>query len=452
MKTNIEKLPMIKRLKQLGLLVWNYCNKGVWSDTRSNVIVSLIKTLNLSVRSFLDTGLQSRAAALTYRTILAIIPVLALVFAIARGFGFHKLLQSQIFTYFPEQKESLDIAFGFVESYLSQTSEGLFVGIGIVFLLWTLISLISNIEASFNIVWGIKKGRGLWRKLTDYTAVVLILPIILICAMGLQIFLSNTMQDAIPFEFLSPIYPVLLKIATFVLTWLFFAGMYMLIPNTKVRFKNAFIAGIVSGTAFQIIQWLFLSGQLYVSKYNAIYGSFSLIPLLLMWLYFVWVITLSGAVLCYSSQNIFRFSFINDIKEISPNYRRKISIVTMTLIAKQFEQHRPPLTLSEMSMKYDMPIRLVTDIVNEFVDAGLVSRVVIDGPDDVYGLQPAMDVQKLTLGYLVKTVDCTGASGFVDEFDERFPEVFGIDDKMMEDVFENVKDIRLIDIDIKLEN
>ena len=124
----------------------------------------------------------------------------------------------------------------------------------------------------------------------------------------------------------------------------------------------------------------------------------------------------------------------------------------MTLIAKQFEQHRRPLTLSEMSMKYDMPRRLVTDIVNEFVDAGLVSRVVIDGPDDVYGLQPAMDVQKLTLGYLVKTVDCTGASGFVDEFDERFPEVFGIDDKMMEDVFENVKDIRLIDINIKLEN
>lgn len=124
----------------------------------------------------------------------------------------------------------------------------------------------------------------------------------------------------------------------------------------------------------------------------------------------------------------------------------------MALIAKQFEQHRPPLTLSEMSMKYDMPIRLVTDIVNEFVDAGLVSRVVIDGHDDVYGLQPAMDVQKLTLGYLMKTVDCTGASGFVDEFDERFPEIFGIDDKMMEDVYNNVKDIRLIDIDIKLEN
>ena len=226
----------------------------------------------------------------------------------------------------------------------------------------------------------------------------------------------------------------------------------MLIPNTKVRFKNAFIAGIVSGTAFQIVQWLFLSGQLYVSKYNAIYGSFSLIPLLLMWLYFVWVITLSGAVLCYSSQNIFKFSFFNDIKEISPNYRRKIAIATMTLIAKQFEQHRPPLTLSDLSVKYDMPIRLVTDIVNEYVDAGLISRVVINGPDDVYGLQPAMDVQKLTLGYLMKTVDCTGASGFVDEFDERFPKIFDIDDKMMSNVYDDVKDIKLIDIDIKIED
>lgn len=447
-----EKLPMFKRLKQWCLLVWNYCRRGVWSDTRSNVIISIIKTLNLSVNSFLDAGLQSRAAALTYRTLLAIIPVLALIFAIARGFGFHKLLQYQIFSYFPEQKETLDTIFGFVQSYLAQTSEGLFVGIGIVFLLWTLISLISNIEASFNIVWGIKKGRRLWRKLTDYTAVILILPIILICASGLQIFLSNTMQEALTFEFLSPIYPILLKVATYVLTWLFFAGMYMLIPNTKVRFKNAFVAGVVSGTAFRIVQWLFLSGQLYVSKYNAIYGSFSLIPLLLMWLYFVWVITLSGAVLCYSSQNIFKFSFFNDIKEISPNYRRKIAIATMTLIAKQFEQQRPPLTLTDLSVKYDMPIRLVTDIVNEYVDAGLISRVVINGPDDVYGLQPAIDVQKLTLSYLIQTMDCNGTSEFVTEFDERFPVIFEIDDKMMADIFDDVKDIKLIDIDIKLED
>ena len=452
MRQSDKKQSVVWRIRRWCLTVWDYCRSGVWSDTRSGLLVSAIKTVNLSVSSFLNTDLQSRAAALTYRTILAIVPALALVFAIGRGFGFQNILQSQLVDSLPIDKTTLDTALGFVDSYLSHASEGIFVGVGIVFLLWTLISLVGSVEYAFNTVWGIKKGRSIWRKITDYTAIFLILPILMICASGLQIFMSEALQNAIAFDFFSPIYPVLLDVATYVLTWLFFAGVYVLIPYTKVKFKHAFVSGIISGTAFHILQWLFVSGQLYVSKYNAIYGSFAFLPLLLMWLYLVWIITLSGAVMCYSSQNIFKFSYFNDIKEISPNYRRKIAIAVMTIIVKQFNAHRPPLLVSDLTVKYCMPVRLVTEVVNDFIEAGLVSRVLVDNDDEVYGLQPAVDTQSLTLGYMLKAMDCAGTSSFIDEFDNNFIKVFEIDDNVNNEMTRQADCILLADLDIKLKD
>ena len=442
---------VIAKVVKWAVDLWKYCSHGVWADTRTNLFVRIIKTVNLSVSSFLNTDLQSRAAALTYRTVLAIVPALAMVFAIARGFGFQNLLQSRLFGYFPQQSELLKTAFSFVDSYLSQASEGLFVGIGIVFLMWTLISLLGGVEDSFNVVWGIKKSRSIWRKMTDYTAIFLILPVLFICSTGLSIFMSETLQNAITFRFLSPIFPVLLDIASVVLTWLFFAGMYMLIPNTKVKFSNAMVAGFVSGTAFLVVQWLFVSGQLYVSKYNAIYGSFSFLPLMLLWLYFVWIICLSGAVLCYSSQNIFRFSYFNDIKDISPAYRRKMTVALMGVVARQMYEQRRALTQEDLSQKYGIPIRLVTEIVNELVEAGLVSRVLLDEKREILGLQPAVDVHQLTLGMMIRRLDQYGASGFVDEFDNRFPDVFKVEEGVTEQMCRTADEVKLIDLKLKLE-
>ncbi len=429
--------------------VWEYCSRGVWADTRSDWRIGLIKTLNLSVSSFLNADLQSRAAALTYRTLLAIVPALAMVFAICRGFGFHNLLQSQIFSHFPSQRGAFEQAFSFVDSYLAHASEGVFVGIGIVFLLWTLISLVGSVEESFNVVWGVKKGRSLWRKVTDYTAIFLILPVLMICSSGLSIFMSSTLQNAITFEFLSPVYPVLLDVAKYVLTWLFFAGVYMLVPNTKVKFKNAFVSGVISGTAFLILQWLFVSGQMYVSKYNAIYGSFSFLPLLLIWLQFVWVICLSGAVICYSSQNIFRFSFSSEIKNISVDYRRKVTVAIMAIIVKRFVNRRSPMKVTDFVRDYDMPTRLVGDIVEELIDAKFLSRVVDENNEGELAVQPAMDVNGLTVGHLLKTLDEHGASRFIPFFDNRFASVSKIVDEVSKKMIDGTNDMPITDIVIE---
>lgn len=438
-------------LKNKIFKVVNYVCHDVWSDTRNDWHIRLIKTLNLSVRSFLDSNLQSRAAGLTYRTLLALVPALAILFAIARGFGFQNILRAQLFNYFPAQKEALQTAFTFVDSYLAHASEGIFVGIGIAMLLWTMISLMNNIESTFNSIWGVKYGRSIWRKITDYTSMLLILPVLMICSSGLSLFMTNTLQSAFDFEFMSPIISVLLELASMIVTWLFFTAIFILVPNTKVKFKNALIAGIFTGTGFLVLQWLFISGQMSVAKYNAIYGSFSLLPLLLIWMQFTWVIILSGIVICYSSQSIYRFNFSTEIDKISSSYRSKIIIAIVAIITKHFENGDKPITTEELSTNYNLPPRLVVDITEELIDANLISKVVIENDkEDETGFQPSIDISKLSIAYVFSKIRNNGATNFVPNFDTHFKSVIDTIDEIDKIKSKDIASTLIKDLNINL--
>lgn len=417
---------------------------GVWEESDEHWYIRSAKVISLSVKSFLDKTLQSQAAALTYNTILAIVPALALVFAIARGFGFQNLLQTQMFKYFPAQREALDRAFDFVDSYLNQASEGIFVGVGIVFLLWTLISLLTNIEQAFNSIWGVKQGRSVWRKLTDYTAIILILPILMICASGINVFMSSTLQEALPFEFINPFFSSLLDFASLVLTCLFFSGLYVLLPNTRVTFQSAFLAGILAGVSFTILQWLFVSGTLYVSRYNAIYGSFAFLPLLLIWLQLVWIICLSGAVLCYSSQNISYFKFSNRIKNISPYYRFRVGLGVMTIIVQRFNKKMGPVLVDEFSREFDIPPMLITSALLRLEDSKLVNKVLVDPKREIYGFAPAIPITEITVGKVIDEVINHGSKRFLHDYDHRFSNLNNIADEIAESVFKGGKSDTLL--------
>lgn len=443
-------MDFITKITNKSLSLWKYLWSDVWSDTRDNWYIKLIKTLNLTVKSFLNANLQSQAAALTYHTILALVPALAILFAIGRGFGFHNLLETQLFNYIPAQKETLDTVVGFVDAYLAQSSQGLFVGIGIALLLWTMISLMSNIEGAFNSIWGIKQGRSIWRKITDYTAMLLILPVLMICSSGLSLFMTSTLQNLFAFDFMSPVISILLKCASYIFTWLFFAAMFMLIPNTKVKFKNALIAGVFTGTGFLILQWIFVSGQMYVSKYNAIYGSFSFLPLLLIWLQFTWVIILSGIAICYSSQSIYRFNFSDKINIISKDYRSKITLAMMAIIVRHFDNGNKAITLDDFTNKYDFPPRIAIEIIEELVEAKLVSKTILIDKDEEIGLQPAVDINKLSIAYVLNRLDNHGASGFVPNFDSNFSEISKALDNIESVITNNAGSTLIKDIDIKI--
>lgn len=405
---------------------WRFAYKGVWQSTDNTVWVKTLKTVNLTLTSFFDRDLQTRASSLTFDTLLALVPALALIFAIGRGFGLQDLLRDNLFTYFPAQREAIETAIRFVDSYLNESTQGVFVGVGIIVLLYTLISLLSSIEESFNYIWGIKKDRSLYQKFTDYIAICLLIPILMICSSGVSIFLSTVFQTDAHIPFLTPIINWLLDLFPLVLLWLAFTLTFLLIPNTKVTFRYAAIAGVVSAIGFQILELLFLNGQIYVTKYNAIYGSFAFLPLLLVWLQFSWIILLSGGTLSYSLQNVFAYNYLANSSQVSNDYMRKVSLVVMAIIVKRFEEEQTPLTPNELSRQYGLPLRLVTTIADELHSLNLISYVMLS--DDMTGLAPAVDTSTLTAGYLLTRLDAYGDSDFIPLFDENYSEIMSLFD------------------------
>ncbi len=446
--TEKKKNALFNRLIERGMRFYNYCTDGVWSDPGTGWKINIIKTLNLSVNSFLNKDIQSTACAMAFRTLLATVPALALLFAIGRGFGFDNTLQETLLVHFPAQRKAIEAGLSFVDSYLEQASEGVFVGVGILFLLWTLISLVSSAENAFNRVWGVTHGRTIWRKITDYTAIFLILPVLMICSTGINVMMSTTLQTLLPFKLITPLISVLIDSAGIFLTWIFFTGVYMLLPNTKVKFKNAVVAGIMSGTAFSIIQWLFVTGQVYVSKYNAIYGSFSFLPLLMLWLQLVWVITLAGAVVCYSAQNIFRYSFATQISKISFDYRRKILMAVMVIIAKNYKNGTVPPDARGIAKDYAFPMSLVGEILEELVSAHLVMKVFVDESRQEFGYVPAVDLADLSVGLIIRRLNSNGVSDFIPGFANRFNSVVSKVNKINETIYSLSDDIMIVNLEI----
>lgn len=421
--TDTKKESRISRLVAKSKRIAAYMTTGLWSDPRRDWRINVLRTLNLSVNSFLNRDIQTQACAMTYRTMLAVVPALALVLAIGRGFGMQDALQEELFKLFPAQRVAIAYGINFVDKYLSQASEGIFVGVGIVFLLWTLISLLGNVEDSFNYIWGQKSGRSIWRKITDYTAMLLILPVLMLCASGISLLLSSTLRAVFDFDFMTPVISWLLEGLQFIMTILFFTAAYILIPNTKVKFKNAFISGTIAGTAFLILQWLFVTGTLYVTRYNAIYGSFAFIPLFLLWMQLAWVICLAGAVICYSSQNVFAFSLDREVSSISHRYRDMVTVAIAAVVTRRFLAGDKPATARDIMELYDIPAQLVNSITDRLCAAGVCNRVLIDGQKDIYGFQLATDPAKLTVSALHDKLYTLGAEDFINSFRDNFPQI-----------------------------
>lgn len=424
----------------------SYCANGVWQDTRNKFSVKVVKAANLSVRSFLDRDLQTKSMALTFSTVLAIVPAFALLFAIGRGFGFQKLLEDQLFMSFPAQKNFITFALQFVDSYLTEASQGVFVGIGLIFLLYTLISLLSDIETAFNQIWDIKRDRSIYQKITDYIAICLLVPILMICSSGISIFMSTSLQSSTHLSFLTPLVNVGLEASPFILLWLAFAISFCLIPNTRVKFKYAIVSGAICAVMFQILQMLFVSGQIYVSKYNAIYGSFAFLPLLLIWLQFSWIIVLFGCVLSYSLQNVFAFNFLDNAVPPSASLERNATIILMAAIAKRFHNELPPLTRPELSFTYNIPIRMVNRICDKLLKAGLVNLVMKD--QDSIAIAPAVDTEEITIGSLLRKIDKEGNSNFIPRFYSTYHSTLDQINAWLDKSYDNLDHIPLNSLDL----
>jgi len=385
----------------------------IWRVTKTDAsakkfgFYNIIKALILAIKDIDGAELNNRAAALTYRTLLSIVPMLAVLFAIARGFGFQNIVESQLFTYFEGQKDMLEKSMAFIDKSLEYAQGGVFLGIGVALLLYTVINLLSSIEDNFNTIWRIKKGRTYYRQFTDYLALIILAPVFLILNSGLSIFLNSTLDIAILGTVVSPV----IKIIPFLLTSALFTFFYIYIPNTKVKFRAALMAGILAGVSFQVFQMLYIGGQIWISKYNAIYGSFAALPLLLLWLQLSWFICLFGVELSFAYQNVSKFSFEHETKNISRRYKDFVTLTIVSLIVKRFEKGEKPYTSDRLSEEFKIPTKLVSDIIYFLLEVNVITETVSED-DRVPAYIPAIDINQMTIEYLFDKIDLYGSEDF----------------------------------------
>ena len=392
----------------------HFFKTGIWQITRGDVsplrylMVNVMKKILLAVRFFPAKRVLTKASALTYSTLLAIVPILAVVFAIARGFGYSKYIEVWFRDALSSQPQTADIIIGFVNSYLVHTKSGIFLGIGLLFMLYTVLMLVSNIEEAFNEVWQVKKSRSVFRTFTDYLAMFFVFPILIVISSGISIFLA-TVADSMPdFLMLGSAVRTLIDLTPYVLMSLLFIALYIFMPNTKVKLSSVIVPGILAGIAMQGLQFVYIHSQIFLSSYNAIYGSFAALPLFMLWMQISWTICLFGAELCYTNQNLDYYDYDANAGEISHRYRLMLCALLMSRICKRFAEGRKPYSLLELRKETNIPIRFVNDLLYELIDANLLIEVTSDEKGEESRFMPSEDLSNLTLGTMIDRLEARG--------------------------------------------
>jgi membrane protein len=381
-------------------------------DKKQGFLIKQLRILTLAVKGFNEKKCLVKASALTYYMLFAIVPLLALLFAVAKGFNLQQKLEAYLLHDFSQYKDILAQAFQYADKMLQTTQGGLIAVVGIFLLIYTVLSLLSSIENFFNEIWEIKKGRTLIRRITDYLAISIFAPILLFISSGLTIFLSSEATSIESLTWLSHlgfVFKVLLKIVSLALLSGMFTFLYTALPNTRVKFKSALSAGIVAAVAFDILQWAYIAFQIGAVKYNAVYGSFAALPLFLIWLQYSWFIVLFGAELSFANQNVDHYELETEIQNISIRYRRVISLLLANLVVKNFAEGKPPLTSTQIAERLDMPVRLARLIIFDFTETKIFSEVKTRNDKEV-AYQPAISDSKLNVKYILDKLDNKGVN------------------------------------------
>ncbi|MBU0635262.1 MAG: YihY/virulence factor BrkB family protein [Candidatus Omnitrophica bacterium] len=397
--------------------VINFIKTDIWRirlKSRSRGKSFLIKQLRvilLALRGFNEDKCQLRASALTYYSLLSIVPIFAMAFGIAKGFGFEKLLQAQVLDKLPGQEEVLKQIIDFAYTLLENTKGGVVAGIGVAVLFWTVIKVLGNIERSFNDIWGIKEARKIGRRLSDYLSVLLICPVLIIVSSSATVFIATQIKFITEkisiLGAVSPLIFLLLKLLPYTIIWVLFSFIYAFMPNTKVNLKSAIVAGIVAGSLYEIVQWSYITFQIGAAKYNAIYGSFAALPLFLVWLQISWLIVLFGSEIAFAHQNVEMYEFEPDCLQASYAFKRLLSLRIAHLIVKNFSEGNKPFTITQIAHTLEIPIRLLRELLYELVEGGILSEIKTER-DEEKVFQPARDIRTLTIKSVIDALEKKG--------------------------------------------
>ena len=447
----------IRRFTALGLRSYRFLSLDMWrlrpedlSSTRRYGVATL-RVLYMTILSYIEQGIGTLAGSLTYSTALSVVPLLAVIIGVAKGFGLQEIVRDALIQGLPGHEVELAKAFTYVENYLAQVQGGLFIGVGLALLFYTVLMLISTIEDSFNRLWQAPSARPWGRRIMGYLSAFLLLPLLMTISSATTIFLSTLNHTYLSqLGLISTVTNQLLQLLPFAILIILFTLLYLLIPNVRVHFVPALIAGVIAGLAFQCFQALYINGVLWISKYNAIYGSFAAVPLALLWTQLSWVIILLGAQISYAVQHVWYFTTPPLSGRLSRRYEDLILISVAATTARLFaEGHRPLPEATTLAERSRLPLRETQEALLRLLRLGVLAevRTLQHGAEQV-GYQPALPLDRLTLGYLMELVDREGEEVLPLELDGRHESVWQLRRQLYRPLFRSAAQLRICDIDL----
>ncbi len=370
-------------------------------------LINQLRILILAARGVKEDKVLLRAPALTFYSLFSIVPAAALAFGIAQGFGLERYLELQLQAALAGREEVYYWLMELTERLLAEIHGGTLAVFGLFTLIYTITMLLNNIEKSFNEIWQVSKGRPLSRKLSDYFAMMFIVPIFFILASVITVYL-NAQVEQIDGAIIDPLLMFIGRLIPYLIIWILFTLLFMVMPNTRVRFTSALAAGIISGTAFQVAQWGYIAFQIGAARYGAMYGSFAALPLLMLWMHVSWVIVLFGAELSYANHNVESYEFESETRNISPFNRKILTLYVLQLLVANFQAGTEPFTPGRISQTLHIPNILVRSILNDLSEAGLINAV-RTGADKESSYQPALDINKISIKTALECLEHRGA-------------------------------------------
>jgi len=436
-----------------------FFQEEIWNTSLHNkpkqqvFLIRQLRTIMLAFKGFMEDRVAIRASALTYFTLLSLVPIVAMGFGVAKGFGFDNTLEQFIFENFKGQEEVLNEVIKMSENFLEDVKGGLVAGVGLIILIWSVMQVLTNIEKSFNAIWQIKKSRSFFRKLADYLSIMLIGPLFIILSSVAMVAITKQVNDAgtsslIISNVISPALQNSLKVVPYLSMGLAFTLLYMIMPNTKVNFKNALVAGILAGVLFQLLQWGYVRFQIGVTKFGALYGTFAALPLFLVWLQLSWLIVLLGAEISFAYQNVDKYEFEAESLQISHHNKRVLSLLITHYIIKKFEKGDDPPLANQIGNELGIPIRLMRDILFELVRARILVETATESEKEK-GYQPAIDINKITLQFVSQRLDDLGSHHAMAKESKLYGKINELYDEIFETLAKSTTNLVLKDIQVE---
>ena len=362
------------------VLLRRFFSETIWHDLPEDASslkrfgLNVLRVLIIVMRDFGRDNCMLRASALTYATLLAIVPLLAFAFAILKGLGVQNQLEPLIIENLAVGSEAVVTR---IIEYINNTNVARLGSVGLGMLLLTVLALLSNVEKSFNAIWGVGETRSLMRRFADYFSVLAFGPLLLVVAMSMTATIQSYgfVQDLQSTQYFGDLIRFAFKTLPYVAMWIAFTFLYVFMPNIRVRLPAAIAAGVICGTLWQLVQIAYVLFQVGVSRYNAIYGTMAALPIIMVWIYLSWMIVLFGVEITSTIQNLKNIS--HRIRAKKERLRRHdfIGLAVLFAVSRTFIRGEVAMSIERLAERLDLLPGQVIEVCNELMVLGYLSKV-----------------------------------------------------------------------------